>query len=70
MENFTPSMFCRIQLAQFPLEGRWLDPKVAQRPHRHVAADTREAIEIENAHTAHWLHSKGPKRKGRGLIAD
>ena len=39
-----------LQLAELPLERGGLYPQVAERPHGHVTADTREAIEIENTH--------------------
>jgi len=58
-----------LQLAELPLEGGWLDPEVAQGAHGHVTADTGEAIEIENAHGIHWLHSNAPERKeGAGIL--
>ena len=40
----------QVDLLQLPLQRGGLHPEVAKRPHGHVAADSRKAVEIENAH--------------------
>jgi len=44
------------ELLEFPFEGGRFYPKVAQCPHGHIAADAREAIEIEYTHRRALFH--------------